>query len=162
MASILLGFGNSHWRASALFFSSRPGTCNRGSNSFGCKQLVRDDARCTIFFFLRHTSLTYVWLFLIGQASTCYTAHRAKIWMDCHCGGSIHSESCTWYIICMLGLLCFHKHGGFWGSQFFDLTGLACGHYLVPFSIFFGATIFGKAVIKVGGLVWMVKTRTNP
>lgn len=31
----------------------------------------------------------------------------------------------------------------------FDLAGFLCGHFLVPFSEFFGATFIGKAIIKV-------------
>jgi len=34
-------------------------------------------------------------------------------------------------------------------NPLFDLAGLACGHFLVPFFTFFGATMIGKAVIKV-------------
>jgi len=46
---------------------------------------------------------------------------------------------------------------GFWGilacasipNPLFDLAGITCGHFLVPFSTFFGATVIGKAIIKV-------------
>lgn len=31
----------------------------------------------------------------------------------------------------------------------FDLAGLTCGHYLIPFWTFFGATLIGKAIIKM-------------
>lgn len=49
-----------------------------------------------------------------------------------------------------------HK-AGFWGilacasipNPLFDLAGLTCGHYLIPFWTFFGATLIGKAVIKM-------------
>lgn len=45
---------------------------------------------------------------------------------------------------------------GFWGiflcasipNPLFDLAGITCGHFLVPFATFFGATMLGKAVIK--------------
>jgi len=33
-------------------------------------------------------------------------------------------------------------------NPLFDLAGITCGHYLVPFWKFFGATFIGKAVIK--------------
>lgn len=33
-------------------------------------------------------------------------------------------------------------------NPFFDLAGLICGHFQIPFFTFFGATIMGKAVIK--------------
>lgn len=40
-----------------------------------------------------------------------------------------------------------------WGLQIpnplFDLAGITCGHFLVPFWTFFGATLIGKAVIKM-------------
>lgn len=34
-------------------------------------------------------------------------------------------------------------------NPLFDLAGLTCGHFLVPFWTFFGATVIGKAVIKM-------------
>eukprot|EP00051_Salpingoeca_urceolata_P027796 m.483316 g.483316 ORF g.483316 m.483316 type:complete len:378 (-) comp22891_c0_seq1:135-1268(-) len=46
---------------------------------------------------------------------------------------------------------------GFWGillcasipNPLFDLAGISCGHFLVPFSTFFGATLIGKGVFKM-------------
>lgn len=51
----------------------------------------------------------------------------------------------------------FVEKAGFWGilacasipNPLFDLAGLTCGHYLIPFWTFFGATLIGKAVIKM-------------
>ena len=48
------------------------------------------------------------------------------------------------------------EHYGFWAilllasipNPLFDLAGLACGHFLIPFATFFSATVLGKAVIK--------------
>lgn len=34
-------------------------------------------------------------------------------------------------------------------NPLFDLAGITCGHFLVPFWTFFGATLIGKAVIKM-------------
>lgn len=34
-------------------------------------------------------------------------------------------------------------------NPLFDLAGLTCGHFLVPFWTFFGATLIGKAIIKM-------------
>lgn len=34
-------------------------------------------------------------------------------------------------------------------NPLFDLAGVTCGHFLVPFWTFFGATLIGKAVIKM-------------
>jgi len=34
-------------------------------------------------------------------------------------------------------------------NPFFDLAGLTCGHFNIPFLTFFGATLIGKAVIKM-------------
>lgn len=34
-------------------------------------------------------------------------------------------------------------------NPLFDLAGAICGYYLIPFWTFFGATVIGKAVIKV-------------
>lgn len=47
---------------------------------------------------------------------------------------------------------------GFWGilllaaypNAAFDLCGICCGHFLMPFWEFFGATLIGKGGIKVG------------
>lgn len=36
-----------------------------------------------------------------------------------------------------------------WPNMAFDLCGIACGHFLIPFSTFFGATYVGKALIKI-------------
>ena len=46
---------------------------------------------------------------------------------------------------------------GFWAvllaasipNPLFDLAGLTCGHFDVPFATFFGATLVGKAIVKV-------------
>ncbi|KAJ3341354.1 hypothetical protein HDU93_004990 [Gonapodya sp. JEL0774] len=48
------------------------------------------------------------------------------------------------------------RHLGFFGivlcasipNPLFDLAGILCGHYMVPFHTFFGATFLGKAVFK--------------
>jgi len=34
-------------------------------------------------------------------------------------------------------------------NPLFDLAGITCGHFLVPFGTFFGATLIGKAIIKM-------------
>ena len=34
-------------------------------------------------------------------------------------------------------------------NPLFDLAGITCGHFLVPFSVFFGATLLGKAIVKM-------------
>lgn len=38
-----------------------------------------------------------------------------------------------------------------WPNMAFDLCGMACGQFLMPFWTFFGATFIGKALIKVNG-----------
>lgn len=38
-----------------------------------------------------------------------------------------------------------------WPNMAFDLCGMACGQFLTPFWVFFGATFVGKALIKVNG-----------
>jgi membrane protein YqaA with SNARE-associated domain len=58
-----------------------------------------------------------------------------------------------------LKLVLFHalQRWGFWAivlcasvpNPLFDLAGLTCGHFLIPFWTFFGATFLGKAVVKV-------------
>ena len=34
-------------------------------------------------------------------------------------------------------------------NPLFDLAGFLCGHFLIPFGVFFGAAFIGKAIIKV-------------
>eukprot|EP00743_Colponemidia_sp_Colp-15_P002565 GILK01002780.1.p1 GENE.GILK01002780.1~~GILK01002780.1.p1 ORF type:complete len:467 (+),score=81.03 GILK01002780.1:45-1403(+) len=34
-------------------------------------------------------------------------------------------------------------------NPLFDLAGITCGHFLIPFATFFGATFIGKAIVKV-------------
>jgi len=34
-------------------------------------------------------------------------------------------------------------------NPLFDLAGITCGHFLVPFWTFFGATLIGKAIVKM-------------
>ncbi|KAI3413549.1 hypothetical protein GPALN_011039 [Globodera pallida] len=34
-------------------------------------------------------------------------------------------------------------------NPFFDLAGITCGHFLIPFWTFFGATLIGKALVKM-------------
>merc|ERR1711864_29586 len=34
-------------------------------------------------------------------------------------------------------------------NPLFDLAGITCGHFLIPFGTFFGATLIGKAIIKM-------------
>jgi len=36
-----------------------------------------------------------------------------------------------------------------WPNAAFDLCGICCGHFQMPFWRFFGATFIGKALIKV-------------
>ena len=51
---------------------------------------------------------------------------------------------------------------GFWGifllaawpNALFDLCGICCGHFQMPFWQFFGATFCGKALVKV----WLTLT----
>jgi hypothetical protein len=43
----------------------------------------------------------------------------------------------------------------------FDLAGVTCGHFLVPFWKFFGATFIGKAIVKVHIQVLFVVTLFN-
>jgi len=56
-----------------------------------------------------------------------------------------------------LGVHSLIKRVGFFGilacasipNPLFDLAGITCGHFLVPFWTFFGATLIGKAIIKM-------------
>jgi len=46
-------------------------------------------------------------------------------------------------------------------NPLFDLAGVTCGHFLVPFWKFFGATFVGKAIFKVHIQVLFVVTLFN-
>ncbi|KAI8873257.1 hypothetical protein GQ42DRAFT_131251, partial [Ramicandelaber brevisporus] len=56
----------------------------------------------------------------------------------------------------MAGVYYILQEYGFWGiflfasipNPLFDLAGITCGHFLVPFSTFFGATFLGKSFVK--------------
>ena len=58
---------------------------------------------------------------------------------------------------CMHILCCVQYRHGFvgilvlaaWPNAAFDLCGICCGHFLMPFWDFFGATFIGKAILKV-------------
>lgn len=43
----------------------------------------------------------------------------------------------------------------------FDLAGITCGHFLIPFWTFFGATLLGKAAIKMSIQVLFVVVAFN-
>jgi hypothetical protein len=61
-------------------------------------------------------------------------------------------------IACCISLPPLQAHG-FWGilllaaypNAAFDLCGICCGHFLMPFWEFFGATLIGKGGIKIAG-----------
>merc|ERR1712226_1788571 len=63
----------------------------------------------------------------------------------------------NWFDRAKLGIERLVERVGFFGilacasipNPLFDLAGITCGHFLVPFWTFFGATVIGKAVIKM-------------
>jgi len=63
----------------------------------------------------------------------------------------------SWFDRAKLGVERLVEKVGFFGilacasipNPLFDLAGITCGHFLVPFWTFFGATLIGKAVIKM-------------
>jgi len=66
-------------------------------------------------------------------------------------------EEMGWFDRAKLGVERLVERVGFFGilacasipNPLFDLAGITCGHFLVPFWTFFGATLIGKAVIKM-------------
>merc|ERR1712137_680919 len=66
-------------------------------------------------------------------------------------------QQLTWLDRSKLGVERLVKRVGFFGilacasipNPLFDLAGITCGHFLVPFWTFFGATLIGKAVVKM-------------
>lgn len=51
-----------------------------------------------------------------------------------------------------LDALCCH-HRSAWPNAFFDLCGICCGHFQMPFWSFLTGVILGKAGVKVRGVV---------
>merc|ERR1711994_1043268 len=68
-----------------------------------------------------------------------------------------NQEEMSWFDRAKLGVERLVEKVGFFGilacasipNPLFDLAGITCGHFLVPFWTFFGATVIGKAVIKM-------------
>merc|ERR1712029_788653 len=68
-----------------------------------------------------------------------------------------NNEEMNWFDRAKLGIERLVERVGFFGilacasipNPLFDLAGITCGHFLVPFWTFFGATVIGKAVIKM-------------
>lgn len=68
-----------------------------------------------------------------------------------------NSDDNTFYTRVMKVMKSLVEKAGFFGimlaasipNPLFDLAGITCGHFLVPFWTFFGATLIGKAVIKM-------------
>lgn len=68
-----------------------------------------------------------------------------------------HPENLNVFDRAKLGIEKIVEKVGFFGilacasipNPLFDLAGITCGHFLVPFWTFFGATLIGKAIIKM-------------
>merc|ERR1712029_461157 len=68
-----------------------------------------------------------------------------------------NQEEMSWFDRAKLGVERLVERVGFFGilacasipNPLYDLAGITCGHFLVPFWTFFGATLIGKAVIKM-------------
>ncbi|KAL7401139.1 hypothetical protein ABVT39_023600 [Epinephelus coioides] len=71
----------------------------------------------------------------------------------------VRLEACMWDVVtrAKLGVQHMVQKVGFFGilacasipNPLFDLAGITCGHFMVPFWTFFGATLIGKAIIKM-------------
>ena len=68
-----------------------------------------------------------------------------------------NSKNLSFFDKLRLGVFKIIQKVGFWGillcasvpNPLFDLAGITCGHFLVRFWTFFGATLIGKAIIKM-------------
>merc|ERR1711992_216229 len=68
-----------------------------------------------------------------------------------------NQEEMSWFDRAKLGVERLVEKVGFFGilacasirNPLFDLAGITCGHFLIPFWTFFGATLIGKAIIKM-------------
>lgn len=72
--------------------------------------------------------------------------------------GSAHDvKQKDWPTRCRAYMIRLVKKAGFFGilacasipNPLFDLAGITCGYSLIPFWTFFGATLIGKAIIKM-------------
>ncbi|XP_069136462.1 vacuole membrane protein 1-like isoform X1 [Argopecten irradians] len=69
----------------------------------------------------------------------------------------VHPDDMSFMERAKLGVHNLVQRVGFFGilacasipNPLFDLAGITCGHFLVPFWTFFGATLIGKAVVKM-------------
>ncbi|XP_074640516.1 vacuole membrane protein 1-like isoform X2 [Tubulanus polymorphus] len=69
----------------------------------------------------------------------------------------VHPEELNFFEKAKLAVHNLVQRVGFFGilacasipNPLFDLAGITCGHFLIPFWTFFGATLIGKAVIKM-------------
>merc|ERR1739838_207178 len=67
------------------------------------------------------------------------------------------SSSLSLFDRAKLGVHALIQRVGFFGilacasipNPLFDLAGITCGHFMVPFWTFFGATLIGKAIVKM-------------
>ena len=62
---------------------------------------------------------------------------------------------------CILGIFFFLLLSIQVPNPLFDLAGITCGHCLVPFWTFFGATLIGKAIIKMHIQVLLLITKRS-
>merc|ERR1712141_190870 len=68
-----------------------------------------------------------------------------------------NQEEMNWFDRAKLGVEKLVERVGFFGilactsipNPLFDMAGITCGHFLIPFWTFFGATLIGKAFIKM-------------
>merc|ERR1712141_297977 len=68
-----------------------------------------------------------------------------------------HPEEMSWFDRMKYSVQQLVEKVGFFGilacasipNPLFDLAGITCGHFLIPFWTFFGATLIGKAIIKM-------------
>eukprot|EP00485_Elphidium_margaritaceum_P007413 CAMPEP_0202689578 /NCGR_PEP_ID=MMETSP1385-20130828/4794_1 /ASSEMBLY_ACC=CAM_ASM_000861 /TAXON_ID=933848 /ORGANISM="Elphidium margaritaceum" /LENGTH=402 /DNA_ID=CAMNT_0049344721 /DNA_START=49 /DNA_END=1254 /DNA_ORIENTATION=- len=81
----------------------------------------------------------------------------------------IGKNSKSWFNRMKLWMITFLEKYGFcavlafaaWPNMAFDMAGIACGHFEMPFWTFFGATFIGKACIKINLQIMFFITMFN-
>ena len=134
-----------------------------GSNteSFKCAIDYNNEYKLTFFgIFLKIFMPCFLWGLgtAIGEIPPYMLSRTAKL-AEISTGSSIQNNQESSNILSKIEkqMINIVKNYGFWGvlllsswpNAFFDLCGMCCGQFLMPFWTFFGAVLLGKVVIKI-------------
>ena len=142
-----------------------------GPQSFLCRPTLSVGGISVVTFLMKFSMVRWECLFwgigtAIGELPPYFVARAARLAgrledeiedIDGLNERALRKEVLSWSDWTRLWLYRLLKNFGFFGillcasvpNPLFDLAGLTCGHFLVPFWTFFGATLIGKAIVKV-------------